>query len=202
MRLARWIVAALVVAHGLIHVLGAAKGLGWFDVSALQRPVTFGLGIAWLLTGALVIGAGLLLARSIRSWWTVGAVAVAASQAMLFTAWSDAAAGTAANLVLLLAVVYGFASQGPPIDPRRFHRDLGHALRHQPVPQLDQPPGERRELPGLLRTPATPIRHTDRAHHRRLMHVQARAAVHNHIHRRLLGIVGTCHPRGPGVSRL
>ena len=35
------------------------------------------------------------------------------SQAVIFTSWSDAQAGTIANLVLLVAVGYGYASQGP-----------------------------------------------------------------------------------------
>ena len=29
----RWVVAVVVVLHGLIHLLGAAKGLGWADVT-------------------------------------------------------------------------------------------------------------------------------------------------------------------------
>jgi hypothetical protein len=44
--------------------------------------------------------------------WMVGAVALVVSQAAIFTVWSDAGARTVANLVLLLAVLYGCASQG------------------------------------------------------------------------------------------
>ncbi|MEY2424309.1 MAG: hypothetical protein QOI95_4376 [Acidimicrobiaceae bacterium] len=110
---ARWIVVAVVVVHGLLHLLGAADGLGWADVPQLTRPISIGTGIAWLTAAVLVTGTGLLLACSIRWWWMVGAAAVVVSQTMIFTAWADASAGTAANLILLLAVVYGCASQGP-----------------------------------------------------------------------------------------
>ena len=125
---ARWIVVAVIVVHGLLHLLGAAKGLGWADVSQLTRPISTGMGIAWLTTAVLVTCAGLLLALSVRWWWMVGAVAFVASQAMIFTAWTDARAGTVANIVLLLTVVYGYASQGPTSYRAEFRRRSQTAL--------------------------------------------------------------------------
>jgi hypothetical protein len=124
----RWIVVAVVVLHGLLHLLGAAEGLGWTDVSQLTRPISAGMGIAWLATAVLVVATGLLLARSVAWWWMVGAVAVVASQAMILTMWSDAGAGTVANLILLLAVVYGYASQGPTSYRSEFRRRSQLAL--------------------------------------------------------------------------
>jgi hypothetical protein len=124
----RWIVVVVVVLHGLLHLLGAAEGLGWADVSRLTRPISAGIGIAWLATAVLVVATGLLLARSIAWWWMVGAVAVVASQAMIFTTWSDASAGALANLILLLAVVYGYASQGPRSYRAEFRRRSQLAL--------------------------------------------------------------------------
>jgi hypothetical protein len=129
---ARWLVVAVVVLHGLLHLLGAAEGLGWADVSQLTTPVGAGMGIAWLATAVLVVATGLLLARSVAWWWLVGAVAVVASQAMIFTSWSDAGAGTVANLILLPAVVYGFASQGPTSYRSEFRRRSQIALT-QPI---------------------------------------------------------------------
>ena len=44
----RWIVGAVVVLHGLLHLLGAAKGLGWFTVSSLSQPIGWGpVGSGW-----------------------------------------------------------------------------------------------------------------------------------------------------------
>ena len=63
---------AVVVLHGLLHSLGAAEGLGWADVSVLTRPISAGMGIAWLATAVLVVATGLLLARSVAWWWMVG----------------------------------------------------------------------------------------------------------------------------------
>ena len=47
---------------------------------------------------------------------------------MIFTAWSDAGVGTVANVVLLLAVVYGYVSQGPPSYRTDFGRCSQTAL--------------------------------------------------------------------------
>jgi hypothetical protein len=109
----RWLVVVVVVAHGLIHLLGAAKGLGWAEVAALTDPVSHVMGLAWLGAALLVVAAGVLLAARATWWWMVGAVSVVVSQVAIVTSWGDAKAGTVANVVLLLAVGYGFASQGP-----------------------------------------------------------------------------------------
>ena len=58
----------------------------------------------------------------------MGTVAVVASQTVVFTAWDDAKAGTVANLVLVLAVVHGFASQGPTSYRTEYRRRVGSAL--------------------------------------------------------------------------
>ena len=60
---------------------------------------------------AAMIGAGA------RHYWIVGAVALLASQVVIFTGWRDAWAGTAANVLLLLIVAHGWLTEGP----RSFH---------------------------------------------------------------------------------
>lgn len=45
--------------------------------------------------------------------WLVAIIAVVVSQIMTLTAWGDAKAGTVANVVILVAAAYGFASVGP-----------------------------------------------------------------------------------------
>ncbi|MET0578902.1 MAG: DUF6544 family protein [Ilumatobacteraceae bacterium] len=124
----RWFVIVVVVAHGLVHVLGAEKGLGWADVSQLTQPISASLGVAWFVTAVLVVAAGMLSAMSVPWWWAVGAVAGVASQTLIITAWSDARAGTLANILLLLAVVYGYASHGPRSYRAEFRRRSHLAL--------------------------------------------------------------------------
>ena len=41
----------MVALHGLIHVLGVAKGFGGSEVSTLKQPVGLAVGVMWLLAG-------------------------------------------------------------------------------------------------------------------------------------------------------
>lgn len=128
----RWVVGVVVVVHGLIHLLGAAKGLGWTDVSQLGESISSAMGIAWLAAAVLVVIAGAMLALEARWWWVVGAVAVSISQAVIFTAWTDAKAGTVVNVALLCAVGYGYASRGPRSYSAEYRRQVDIALTQAP----------------------------------------------------------------------
>jgi hypothetical protein len=125
---ARWLVVVVVVAHGLIHLLGAAKGLGWAEVSALKGPISPAMGLVWLGAALLVVAAGILLAVRAPWWWVVGAVSLVVSQLAIVTSWNDAKAGTAANVVLLIAVGYAFASHGPTSFRAEYRRATAASL--------------------------------------------------------------------------
>lgn len=118
----------VVVAHGLLHLLGAAKGLGWSTVTALPPPIGPVTGAAWLAAALLMVVAGVFLATSAPRWWLVGAVAAVVSQAVLVTSWSDAKGGTVVNVLLLAAAVYGWASQGPRSFGSEYRRRVAAAL--------------------------------------------------------------------------
>jgi hypothetical protein len=124
----RWLVVLVIVGHGLIHLLGAAKGLGWADVAALTHPVSLAMGLIWLGAVLLVVVAGLLLAVRAPWWWVVGAVSLVVSQVAIVTSWDDAKAGTAANVVLLVAAGYAFASQGPTSFRAEYRRATAASL--------------------------------------------------------------------------
>jgi hypothetical protein len=128
----RWIVGAVVVLHGLLHLLGAATGLGWSTVSSLSQPVGGVAGGIWLVVALLLVLAGLLLALAARWWWVVSSVAAVASQAVIATSWPDARVGTVVNVALLGAAVYGWASQGPRSLGREYHRRVSAALSAPP----------------------------------------------------------------------
>ena len=72
----RWIVVVVMAGHGLIHLLGAAKGFGWADVTELTEPISPAMGLVRLAPAALLVATGVLLAVRARWWWIVGAVAV------------------------------------------------------------------------------------------------------------------------------
>jgi hypothetical protein len=124
----RWGLLAVVTVHGLIHLLGAAKGLGWVEVAQLNTPISTWMGVAWLAAGLLVLAAGALLALKARPWWVVAATAGVVSQTTIITAWTDAAAGSVANVLLLAAAAYGYASQGPGSFRSKYRRRVAASL--------------------------------------------------------------------------
>jgi hypothetical protein len=58
----RWLIVGLFVVHGLIHGLGAAKGLGWATDPQLSNPIGPVAGVLWLAAGVAVRAAGVLFA--------------------------------------------------------------------------------------------------------------------------------------------
>ncbi len=130
-RAVRFIAIGIVLVHGLVHLMGAAKGFGWIDVSALKQPIGTAAAFAWLVAAILVVCSAALLAFGVRWWWIIGAVGAVASQAMIVTSWRDAKAGSIANAILLLAALHGFLAEGPP-SLRSRYRQLA-ALRRPAV---------------------------------------------------------------------
>ncbi len=124
----RRVVGGVVIVHGLLHLLGAAKGLRWSVVAAPTSPISPEIGAAWLLA-ALVVGfAGIAIMIAPPRWWLVCALAAVGSQAVIATSWSDAGAGTVINLVLIGAAVYGWASEGPRSFAAEYSRRASTAL--------------------------------------------------------------------------
>ncbi|WP_141824434.1 DUF6544 family protein [Humibacillus xanthopallidus] len=111
-RVIRWFVIVVVAVHGLLHLLGAVKGFGWAVVPALSTPIGPWLGLAWLVVAMLMLAVAVLLARRRCPWWLALAAAVA-SQALIVSAWQDASAGTAVNVLLLVVAAHAWARTGP-----------------------------------------------------------------------------------------
>ena len=82
--------AGFVVLHGLIHLMGSAKGFRLAAIPQLTQPISTTIGLLWLLAAALLLATAGALFASPRWWWAVGAGAVVISQMAIATSWSDA----------------------------------------------------------------------------------------------------------------
>jgi hypothetical protein len=108
-----WLVGAVTVVHGLIHLLGVVKGFGWAEVSRLTAPISTAMGLAWLGAAVLVVVAGVMMPARASGWWVVAGVAALVSQVVIVASWADAKAGTVVNVVLVMAASWGFFADGP-----------------------------------------------------------------------------------------
>jgi len=108
----RWLFAAIVVLHGLIHLMGPAKAFGWAELEALTRPISRGMGVVWGLAGLAMLATAALYLAGHRGWWGVGLAAALLSQAAIVGSWSDARFGTVANLILLGMIAFTLLTRG------------------------------------------------------------------------------------------
>jgi hypothetical protein len=122
-------VTAVLGGHGLIHLLGAAKGFGWADVAQLEQPIGAGGGVLWLLAALLVLACAVLIAVGAPTgWWLIAACGAIVSQAAIVTSWSDAKAGTLLNVLLLLVAAWWYLSSGPTSFHARWQEQATQAL--------------------------------------------------------------------------
>jgi len=120
----RWIVVALLIVHGLVHVMGFAKSFGFAELPQLTQSISRGWGLLWLAAGLLVMASAAAMLISPRSVWIIGVVALVLSQVVILSAWHDAWAGTVGNLLLVLVVAHGWFTEGPRSFRATFDRDV------------------------------------------------------------------------------
>lgn len=124
----------LIMLHGLIHLLGFAKGLGLWEAPGFTLTVGSAAGILWGVAGLLTMGFGLLYLSGSNAQIWAGLLAAALSQALIFTAWGDARWGTLANLLILLLVALAW---GRASADRRWEASLAAVTRS--VPEMRSP---------------------------------------------------------------
>lgn len=114
----RILVTILLTIHGLIHLLGFVKEFKLATVEQLRGktifPLTGGsdkvMGALWLLTSILILVTAILVFLKKEWWWMLGAFTFVLSQCLIVLYWEDAKFGTIANLILLIAIIFSFAS--------------------------------------------------------------------------------------------
>jgi hypothetical protein len=125
----------VLIVHGLIHLIGATKAFGLAEVAQLKQPIPPATGAVWLAAGLAFMLCAVMYRSGSRFWWIVGAVAIVVSQVLIMRQWSDAKAGTLANLIIALPVVLAGLQSGPNSFRSRFERDRDKLLA-QPVPPV------------------------------------------------------------------
>ncbi|MDH4298339.1 MAG: hypothetical protein OEV74_18825 [Cyclobacteriaceae bacterium] len=129
--MARILFSAILVIHGLVHLLGFVKewnltsnsqltGKTLFELSATSGKV---VDLLWLTACILLlVVTGLYLMH--KPWyWIPAAAAVLLSQALIILYWPNAKYGTIANIIILSVVVISAAAM-------RFHTIVHNEIRH------------------------------------------------------------------------
>ena len=123
--------ALLVGLHGLLHLLGAAKGFGWAAVPQLRATISPTLASLWFVAAALLLGTALGVAFAWSHWWWLGLPALVLSQALIAMTWQDAKFGSMANVVLAVPLLLLAIDARPSSFRSRFERDRDALLARQ-----------------------------------------------------------------------
>ncbi|MET0844306.1 MAG: DUF6544 family protein [Mycetocola sp.] len=141
--------AVFLALHALLHLLGAAKGLGFADVPELTQQIPLPLGALWLLAAALLLATSISIFALPTRWWVLGVAAIITSQSAIITSWADAAYGSIANFILLIGVVFGYLAHGSHSFNAEYDRDISQGqARAARSPVLAE--SELSELPALV----------------------------------------------------
>ncbi|RPI00301.1 MAG: hypothetical protein EHM72_09630 [Calditrichaeota bacterium] len=101
---------AIIVIHGLIHLLGFLKAFQLAKINELTQSISRPLGILWLMTALLFVAAVIAFAFKNDYWWAIGLAAVLLSQILIITFWKDAKFGTIPNLLILIVALLNMGS--------------------------------------------------------------------------------------------
>ncbi|GAA5520239.1 hypothetical protein LQ318_00815 [Aliifodinibius salicampi] len=107
------IFSLVIVIHGLIHLLGFVKAYDLAPVEQLTENISKTAGLIWLLVCILFLVTVFLYFTQNDVWWVVGLVAVIISQVLIILSWSDAKAGTIANIIIVIPIIIAIADHLP-----------------------------------------------------------------------------------------
>lgn len=110
----RYALIALLLLHGLIHLLGFVRAFHLAPVPQLTGQVLFGQpyghlgGVLWMAVALACLVAATLVLLRLPAWPVILGAALL-SQGLVLAAWPDARWGSLPNAVLVLVAVSGFA---------------------------------------------------------------------------------------------
>ena len=114
----RILFSSFMLLHGIIHLMGFAKEWDLAPKGKLTGKTLIDLpdntlkfiGILWLLTCVMLIGATVAYVLHREWYWIPAAAALLVSQTLIIIYWHDAKFGTIANVIILIAVILSAAS--------------------------------------------------------------------------------------------
>ena len=105
----KYLFAFVMLAHGLIHLMGFTNGFGMSKLPALTKYISKPTGMFWLFAAMLFIAAATYYMLKKENWSIFAFLAVIISQLLIIWYWKDAKIGTVANIIVLLVAVPSFA---------------------------------------------------------------------------------------------
>jgi hypothetical protein len=106
----RYLLALILIIHGLIHLLGFAKAFGHAELPQITEHISKSLGLLWLFTTLIFLLSAISFILDKNLWWTSGLIAMVLSQMLIFLTWESSKFGSIANIIILLSCLVGYAT--------------------------------------------------------------------------------------------
>ena len=130
----RYLFLAILLIHGLIHLLGFNKAFRIRGTSQLTKPISRPEGLLWLFVALLFVFSILPFIRNQSTWAVMALVAVVISQVLILGAWHDAKYGTIVNVIILLVALPVIGSWN---FENTYRADIKKAFRNIKVEQKE-----------------------------------------------------------------
>ncbi|QSE99057.1 DUF6920 family protein [Fulvivirga lutea] len=101
---------ALIIIHGLIHLMGFLKAFNLAKIDTLNSFISKPVGITWFIVCLLFILTAVLYLTDYDVWWGLAIVAIILSQVLIISVWKEAKFGTLANLLILTPAIIACAT--------------------------------------------------------------------------------------------
>lgn len=101
---------AIVLIHGLIHLIGFGEAFNMLQTPQFTRHVTRVAGILWLAATFFFMASLILILIQNKNWWIVLLVSSIFSQTLVLVYWHDAKYGTIPNIILIVVAVAAYGN--------------------------------------------------------------------------------------------
>ena len=105
----RYIFAAILGVHGLIHLIGFINAFFTTSIEKQVLGISKPVGSLWLMAFFLFIISGLQFLNH-KKWFYIAIIAVILSQILIIIAWKDSKYGTIANVIILCVSVSAYST--------------------------------------------------------------------------------------------
>jgi hypothetical protein len=124
--------------------MGYLKAIGMTKMHEANSSPTAFTGILWLVTSILLMATIGLWIKQANYWWILGGLSLLLSQALIINAWPEAKFGTLPNILLLVAVILGFAQSNYTANNNALQKQIittasATPFQSVPVAQLPNP---------------------------------------------------------------
>ncbi|MBK7867091.1 MAG: hypothetical protein IPJ75_08940 [Ignavibacteriales bacterium] len=104
----KYLLTAILIIHGLIHLMGFMKAFGFSEVPQITEQIGKLQGVLWLSVTILFVLSSILYVTENRNWWILCGIGVVLSQILIFGTWQSAKYGMILNLIILFPVIAHF----------------------------------------------------------------------------------------------